>query len=61
VNVIVTQNSANLVGPVFEGRFYNVSFDTSFHTTGIAVKSSPFTCVPNVMYCLRKYWEKYEK
>ena len=43
VNVIVTQNSTNLVGPVSEGRIHYVSFDTSLHTTGIAVKSSPFT------------------
>jgi len=61
VHVIVTQNSTNLVGPVFVGMFYDVSFDTSLRTIGVAVKSSPFTCVPNVMYCLRKYWEKCEK
>jgi hypothetical protein len=67
VHVIVTQNSTNLVGPVFVWMFYDVSFDTSLHTTGIAVQSSPLhttgtavqssplTCAPNVMYFFRKY------
>ena len=50
-----TIRRTNLVSPVFVGMFYDVSFDTSRHTTGTADKSSPFTCVPNVMYRLRKY------
>jgi hypothetical protein len=63
VRLVVIQNSTNLVVPVFEWMFYEVSIDTSLHTKGITLSQvpSPFTCVPKVMYCLRKYREKYEK